>query len=302
MSTPLGRFITVFIALAVTATPVSAQSGQTAWGPWQFRFEVKDGAGLALRDVRFRERYIGYKFSMPVIRVRYAGDECGPYDDRIDWGAVHDVPWCGNAKICQRSYTSGGRNWLEIGILAHIGQYRLYQAWYLSDDGWIQPHLWSKGLQCHLDHEHHTYWRLDFDIDYAASDQAFVFDNNRPNEGWGPGWHEHDKELDSVKNPPTDRKWFVRDAVTSRGCWLLPGMHDGTADSFSTKDYAARLYHAIEDVGWMFGAWGHLGYLNGENIRRRDVVVWYVAHLHHEASHGGDQWHGMGPWIKVHQP
>jgi hypothetical protein len=298
------------IGLCLLAFPSAAQaqahSGHTAWRGWDFNWEIKDGAGLAIRNVRWKEEQIIYKASMPVIRVRYDGNVCGPYQDRLDWYNLIDIPFCANQRVCQRGYTdAGGRNWCEIGVLAAIGAYRLYQAYYFSDDGYIQFRCWSRGLHCNKDHDHHMYWRIDFDIGDAARDQVFVYDNNRPNNGWGPGWLKYTTELNTLKNPGTSRQWFVRDNNTGHGCWLIPGP-DGTATAFSTKDTAPRLYHGMsEDAPWAFGAGdyngvgGHLGYLNGEDIQEKDVVVWYVAHLRHIAADGENHWAWDGPLLKV---
>ena len=289
----------VALVILLAGTPaVFAQSGQTVWGSWSFDWEVKDGAGIAIRNVVFDRHYVIYKASMPVIRVQYVSS-CGPYADRIDWGNLIGVPWCNGAKVCQRSFTASGRNWLELGVYARIGAYHLYQVWYFSEDGWVQARLYSKGLQCAYDHNHHPYWRMDFDVDGAADNQIFVFDNNRPNEGWGSGWHLITEELNQTKSPASGRVWFVRNDRTAKGIWVIPNPGDGVADSFCNKDAGMRLYHGAEDKPWAFGAWGHLGYDDGEVIAKRDIVFWYVAHMHHEASHGGDQWHGVGPWIFV---
>lgn len=295
----MGKFVLGTLVVLGLATPVMAHSGHTVWGGWTFDWEVKDNAGIALRNVYFNNELVFYKASLPVIRVRY-DHSCGPYQDRINWDKLVKISNCGNKKVCQKSYSSGGRNWLEVGVYARIGAYHIYQAWYLSHDGWIGPTMWSKGLQCNVDHDHHPYWRMDFDINGFTSDQVFVYDNNRPNEGWGPGWHKYPQEINDVKNPGTDRVWFARDNPTEHGVWVIPGP-DGAADSFSNKDAGVRRYHYAEDQPWPFGAWGHLGYLNGEDVQEKDIILWYVAHLHHEAAEGSDQWHWVGPWLLVHR-
>jgi hypothetical protein len=279
---------------------VIAQSGHTNWNGWSFDWEVKDGAGIALRNVSYNNEFVIWKASMPTIRVHYVtvgGHTCGPYADRIDTYNLVPISWCGNNKVCQQSYTSGGRNMLELGVEAKIGQYDLYQVWYLSQDGWLGAHLFGRGLQCQFDHDHHPYWRMDLDVNGFASDQVFVYDNNRQDQGWGRGWMKYTNELNDVKNPGTGRVWFVRDNPTGHGVWILPGTNDGTSDGFSTKDEATRLYRYSEDQPWPFGAWGHLGYDNGEGIQEKDVVFWYVAHMHHPAADGASVWHSAGPWM-----
>jgi hypothetical protein len=284
--------------------PVSAQSGHTNWNGWSFDWEVKDGAGLGLRNVSYKNEFVLWKGSMPTIRVKYVtvgGQTCGPYADRIDSNNLIPISWCGNNKVCQQSYMSGGHNMLELGVEAKIGQYDLYQVWYLTEDGWIGAHLFARGLQCQLDHGHHAYWRLDFDINGFPSDQVFAYDNNRPDQGWGKGWMKYKQEFNDVKNPGTARVWFVRDSPTGHGAWILPGTHDGTADTFSTKDAAGRLYRSSEDQSWLFGATGHLGYDNAEDIQEKDIVFWYVAHMQHAAAEGGTVWHSAGPWMLLHR-
>jgi Copper amine oxidase, enzyme domain len=293
--------VTRILLLVLLASPLFAQSGHTNWNGWSFDWEVKDGAGLGIRNVSYNNELVLWKASMPVIRVHYANNACGPYADRIDTYNLKPISWCNNATVCQKSYVSGGHNMLEIGIEANIGQYDLYQVWYLSQDGWIGAHLFSRGLQCQIDHEHHPYWRMDFDINGFPNDQIFVFDNNRPNQGWGPGWMKFTNERNDVKNPPTGRVWFVRDNPTGHGVWVFPDDANGPADTFSTKDIGARLYHYNEDEPWPFGATGHLGYDNNENIQEQDVVLWSVSHMHHQASQGSTVWHSSGPWMLVHR-
>jgi hypothetical protein len=292
------RLCALLCLLGLSSTAF-AHSGHVNWGPWRFDWEVYNNAGLAIRNVTFNNEEVLYKGSMPVIRVQYDDNACGPFADQISWGSLVDISNCGGGKVCQRTFTRDGVDWYEIGILAHIGSYRLYDVWYLSADGWINGVLWSKGLQCQVNHVHHPYWRMDFDINGFPSDQTFVFDNNRPDEGWGAGWHKHTNELNETKNPATGRDWFARDSPTGHGMWIIPSVADGTADSFSSVDAAPRLYHSAEDESWPFGAWGEVGYNNGEGLQEQDDVFWYVAHLHHHADEGSDQWHGAGPWFKV---
>ncbi len=255
------RFAVVLLVfLFAGSLPVSGHSGHTDWGPWSFDWEVKDGAGIAIRNVYYKHELVIYKANMPVIRVRYDGNASGPWADRIDWGNLQNyVSLCTSltygcgTKVCQKSYWIGSRHWLEIGVYATLGSYRLYPAWQLSEDGYIMPRLWSAGLQAPANHVHHPYWRIDFDVNGAASDQVFVYDSIRPNEGWGPGWHKYTQELNAVKNPLTNRRWYVRDNPTGHGVWIIPGPNDGFADLFSTKDVAPRLYHyPDEGVPWPF--------------------------------------------------
>lgn len=286
------------LGLLGLSTPASARSGATRWGPWRFDWQVNDGAGLALRNVHYQREPVIYKASVPVIRVRYDEDACGPFADRITWESLLEISSCGGRKVCQRSFSFGGQEWLEVGVLARIGEYQIYQVWYLSEDGQITPRMWSSGLQCDVSHDHHPYWRLDFDVADAGGDQVFVYDRNAPDEGWGPGWHQYTNELNDLKRGETSRRWFVRDSGTGHGVWILPGP-DGSADAFSSMDVAPRRHHHAEDTAWPSGVWGRLGYDDGESLREQDIVLWYVAHLRHLASEGPIDWHWVGPYLRV---
>jgi hypothetical protein len=290
--------LTVLLCVLGGASVTFAHSGHVNWGPWSFDWAVKDGAGLAIRQVKYNNEELLDKASMPVIRVKYNANACGPYADRIDWDSLVNISNCGGAKVCQETYSSGGQDWLEFGILAEIGEYRLYQVYYLSKDGKIHAALWSKGLQCEVNHTHHPYWRLDFDIKDAANDQVFVHSDNGGNEGWGPGWHKYTHEQQDTKNPAVNTHWFVRDNLTGHGAWILPSSLDGTADSFAPSDIAARLYHGSENQPWKFDI-NDVGYNNGEDIQEKDDILWYIAHLHHMAADGPGVWHHAGPWIVV---
>src|SRR6266705_2504479 len=100
--------------------PAQGHSGSKIWGGWTFDWEVKDNAGLALRDLYFNNELVAYKISMPGIRVRYVQKcgSCGPYLDRIHWGDMKIVKNCNGTKVCMREFSYDGRNWLEIGVVA----------------------------------------------------------------------------------------------------------------------------------------------------------------------------------------
>src|SRR5882762_1054354 len=87
-----------FCGALTLAHAASAQSGTTTWPPWVFDWEVKDGAGLALRRVFYQGENVLYKASLPVIRVQYQNDACGPFADQIKSDNLLSIPWCGGDK------------------------------------------------------------------------------------------------------------------------------------------------------------------------------------------------------------
>jgi hypothetical protein len=281
-----------------------AESGPVSWGPWSFDWVVADDSGIGIRNLKFEGRLLMHRGDMPVIRVKYDRDGgqggCGPYADRISWGNLSTDNNCHNGqKLCQRTFTSGGREWLEVSGRAFIGSYDIVQAWYFTRDGEVQPRLFSRGLQCQINHSHHPYWQLDFDVDGSAGDESFLFLPSFGNTGYGPGWFKYGNEFDSRRNPAERPQWYVRDAQTSRGVFILPSTTDGPHDGFSSINAAIRLYHGNEVGPWPFGATGELQYNNSENVSVQDNVFWYVGHLFHSASEGPSQYHSVGPILRV---
>jgi Copper amine oxidase, enzyme domain len=295
-----GSLFSAAAAFGLTCGDAYAQSANVKWGPWAFRWEVAGSSGISVRDVNFDGKKILHKGSMPVIRVKYDNNACGPYQDRISWGNfVTDNNCDDGQKICKRQFSFGGHQWLEISGRVFIGSYDIIQIWYFSDDGHMQPRLFSRGLQCRVNHQHHAYWMLDFDIDGSSGDEAFLHSPSIGNSGYGNGWFRYSNEFDSsrpVTDPPT---WFARDMQTLRGVMVTPGSTDKQADSFSTLNAGIRQYHSGETDDWQFGATGELGYKNGESVINQDNVLWYVAHLNHLSSEGPDHYQAVGPRLSV---
>jgi len=280
------------------------------WGHWTFDYSVSDSEGLSLFNGWYRGLEIFYKFSLPVIRVKYLHDAgwhtwagkysgAGPYSDQItrqiDTGDDHGLQiWTGTTKYVDLSqFRSGGVRWLAMSVYARIGAYHIVQAWHLSELGEILPRVWSKGLHRIMDHTHHPYWRLDFDIDGAPHNIVSSVDDVN-------GEFSYYTEANDFKNSAIHRHWHVWNTQTGRGVFIYPGEHDGIADAFSSIDVAVRRYHPEETNPWLsFGAWGELGFLDGEFVGDSDIVFWYIAHLFHHAAEGDDAWHGAGPTIKV---
>jgi hypothetical protein len=312
------------IASLFLPTPASAEprSGTVDWDKWSFGWEVDGNQSVVLTDVTYEGELVLTKASLPVIRVKYEREwpwyhpnswfgigrstgRCGPFQDRITWKHLETVREC-NSKVCVQSYTVGGVKWLEVGVYARIGEYHLYHAWYLNDQGEIRPVLQSRGLSCKTTHMHHPYWRFDFGVAGESGDQVFEYTDGVPDQGWGTGWRKYTKETNALKDQPRHRAWLVRDNRTGHGVWIMPGTGypplagDGAPQScFSKLDVGVRLYHEEEDTGWVFGARGELGYLDSESIQENNVVFWYVGHLPHEAALGPAAWLAIGPTLKV---
>jgi hypothetical protein len=275
-----------------------AVAGSIVWpGPgeplWRFNWRLADSPdeeGVVISSALYRDRQVFYKASLPSLRVQYDGP-CGPYKDPLNYNNSQTTTRCPTARVCVYSYVSAGVRGLSVESYHRIGAYRLTHRWVFWEDGQVYPRLWSAGLQCNYNHRHHAYWRFDFDIEGSADDQLLEYNTYN-------GWQTLATETSTVKYPPSRRSWAVMNRASGRGYHIYPGPNDGQADTFSNRDLWALRYQASEDRSGRQGTAyddGLAAYINGENINGQDLVVWYCGHLFHDASHGGDDWHSVGP-------
>lgn len=284
-----------------------AASGSIIWPSannpiWKLNYHLADGPdeeGIVIRDAYFRNRKVFYKASLPSLLVQYVAGG-GPYKDPLNFNNAVQTAQSGPDRVHIYTYQSNGIWGLAIESYHTIGKYRLTHRWIFWENGIISPRLYSAGLQHPYDHRHHAYWRFDFDIEGSGNDLALEFNSYTGNQGWGRGWHPKTKEWKRLKNPSSSRRWAILDKSSGRGYQLLPGPHDGVADSFSNGDFWVLRYHGSEDKNGRQGSrWSDdlAPYVNGEDIDGTDVVLWYCGHLFHKADghHDGDEWHHVGP-------
>ena len=275
-------------------------SGTVSWNGWTFTYDVSGNFdGLSLTGVQYNSRQLMKKISLPVMRVFYNNNTCGPYADRLG-GTLSPIPWAANATVAKREFSLNGRQWYEIGIRDQIGSYDIYQVYYLSNDGIIDAHIYSKGLQCVIDHVHFPNWRVDFDLDGAGNDQIQL--------DAGAGFTTKLTEFNANATEAVNHAWQVRDSVTGTFVDVLPGFTDFTIPDGSTTQPVTgytnhtvfgRLYKAAEDGGWTFGPNTQVPYNEGESINNTDVVLWYEGYLPHSAAEGSALWHSTGVRLAV---
>ncbi|MFI7002313.1 hypothetical protein [Nocardia sp. NPDC050175] len=275
-----------------------SSSGTVSWPPeapvWKFLWEVLDGKSeaIAFRDVYYKGIKVLHRASLPMIRVQYDGGAGGPYKDQLSSGNMQ-------RPVAVYEGTNPDYRFLVVESYHVIGRYRLLNRWIFRSDGIILPQLYSAGLQHPANHRHHTYWRFDWDIDGAANNLALQHALTSQDWGYGPGWIPRTSELSSIHIG--DNRWAVLKKGTGRGFLIDKGPFDGASDWFSRLDVAITAYHGPEDLGGALGGpnddeiWRHV---NGENTDGADIVMWYVAHLAHEAHDGGDEWHVCGPILR----
>lgn len=306
-----------FIAIALGAfclflmpQSVSAQSGSINWSGWTFDYEIGvELDGVAIKNVQFQGNKIMERGSFPAMPVYYQNNQCGPYLDRLD-GDLSAVSWANNDRVVSREFTVNGEQWYELGIRQFIGQYDIYQVWYFNGNGIVDAHLFSRGLQCQVFHEHYPHWRFDFDIGDSANDQIL----RQTSSGLQP----YTNEFNVAATQAQDHGWVVRDTVSGNkveinldsGTWNVAGTVIPET-TYANNRVAGRLHRNGEE-DW--GSVGHgslpanwnggqnaINYGNNENINGQDVVLWYSGYLPHTASEGSALWHSTGVRIKWSQ-
>jgi len=272
-----------------------AQAATVQWEGWKFNYSTSNNSsGLVLTNVNYNDKKILAKASMPVMRVRYDNDVCGPYADIMSTYALRSATQgapnnaCDNKATCQRTFTIDGEKMLEVGSNWQIGEYQIYQTYYFSEQGYMDSRVYSRGLQCQTNHSHHAHWMFDFDIDGAENDRVVLPDGTIP-----------DEEFNSRKTESA--YWDIEDSVTNSSVRLSPSADDGAVSDFAQWDLAVRAMNNAEIGRWRLGARGEIGnnYMNNQNINSADSVVWYVSHLPHSANEGSTLWHASGPRIEV---
>ena len=289
--------VTSILTLPVVSPAQTA--GSVTWSGWTFTYEVNGRFdGLTIKGVKFQGLPLISRISLPVVRVFYDNNTCGPYADRLG-GTLSPIPWAGNAIVGQREFTLNGQQWYEIGIRDQIGNYDLYQVYYFSTDGILDAHIYSKGLQCVVNHVHYPNWRIDFDIVDGANDQI--------QRNTGTEYVTMLNEFNANATEAIDHGWRVRDSVTGNFVDVLPGFTDFTIPTQTTEPvtgYAnntvfGRLYKSTESSAWTFGPNTQVPYNNGEPIDNTDVVFWYEGYMPHSAADGSTLWHSTGLRLAV---
>ena len=293
------------LLMSVATLPVAGlaqTSGAVTWNDWTFTYEVSTKLeGLALKGVQYKGFPFIYRLSFPVMRVFYTNNVCGPYADRLG-GTLTPIPWANNALVAKREFTLNGRHWYEIGIRDVIGNYDLYQVYYLSADGILDAHVYSKGLQCVIDHVHYPNWRIDFDIQGGSNDQIL--------QNTASGYQVKPTEFNAKVTDALNNAWRVRGATTNSYVDVLPGFTDFTIPDPTTNPVDpvsgsanhtvfGRLYKSAEDTGWTYGPNVQVPYNNGEAIDGKDLVFWYEGYLPHSAAEGSGLWHSTGLRLAV---
>ena len=310
-----------------TAKFVISSGGKTIWTFKAIRPSASSGtraSGIELRDVKYKGKTVLFQAHAPILNVKYDSG-CGPTYRDWQWdewplhctGAVI-TPWLrfcnAPAKTILDPPNADGGDF-PGGIAVYFdGQeivlktqmfaswYRYVMEWRFHVNGTLKPRFGFGAVNlnncpCNV-HRHHVYWRLDFDIVSAG--------NNLVREFNGPNTH-HDIIYELKRRPKAPhRHWEISNTRTGEKYALIPGPNDGVSDAYGVGDLWVVKYHPGElDDGWaaVSGTDAQTmanidNFVNGEVVKKKDVVIWYGAHFKHDETQPGGGSHIVGPEIR----
>lgn len=278
-----------------------------------------DGSGIDLYDIQYNGHLVMKRAHAPILNVKYAPGGCGGAglcyrdwsDEEVRFEAINET---GPVTAGPGAYVETvvpARTVCDVGGGVDLGNFRGVAAQRLASQfilttqteaGWYRYTMrWTFALDgsfygwfgfsatthpcVMVDHTHHNYWRLDFDIDGFRGDSVQVGPPAGIPVPPGPVrmLGREDKKL---QDPGTT--WIVRDQQTGRGYRLLPGP-TVAADSFAVSDHWFLQYNAneITDVGEPGPACAIKfdRYVNQQRVEEDDVVFWVRGGQFHD---GGD--------------
>lgn len=290
-----------------------------------------NGSGVELRFVDYRGKRVLYRAHVPILNVKYDGNACGPYRDWQNQEGMIQATGTDVApgfRLCpspaQTILDTGSDTGNFLGTAIYVqgqevvlvnemqaGWYRYVSEWRLHANGTIRPRFGfsavSSSCVCNV-HHHHAYWRLDFDIRTAGNNRVREF-NKPPLVGFS-NWHNKNYEIRRPRDPARNRKWRVENAASGEGYDIIPGPDDGVAtaapdwpfpkgDVWILRYRGSEIDDGVVAVGPPYEA-GLDGWVNGESIQNKDVVIWYGAHFSHDVTHEppGSHGHIVGPVLK----
>ena len=296
------------------------QGGTTTWRFLLVRpagSSGTNGSGVELRYVDYKGKRLLYRAHVPILNVKYDGDACGPYRDRQDregmfqtngWTLFPGFRFCSSpAQTVLDSGSDTGNfqgvafyfqgNELVLVSEMEAGWYRYISLWRLGADGRIRARFGfsavSSSCVCNV-HNHHAYWRFDFDVRTAANNRVREFNDPCLPAFCPSNWHDKVYEIQRPRDPGRKRKWRIDNTVSGEAYDLVPGGNDGVASQmadwpFGMGDVWILRYHGNEiDDGSV--AWGppyEVGmgnWITGESVLNQDVVIWYGAHFRHDVN------------------
>jgi len=285
------------------------KGGETIWSFLAIRPAASSGtraSGLELRDVFYRGKKVLARAHAPILNVHYDGDACGPYRD-WQWQEGNFVARGRDVLSGVRALTAPPETILDndadngsfrglayyanedtvtLASEMEAGWYRYISYWIFGDNGTIKPRFGFDGVSdsciCAI-HHHNVYWRFDFDVVTPQNNQISLVSGGTP--------QVQTAEARQLRSP--GQTWLVRNTVSGEAYSIVPGLHDGTADSYAKGDLWLLLFKtgAELDDGVNCTSCGSTTSIQIDNFvgpealtSASNVVVWYGAHFDHDVD------------------
>jgi hypothetical protein len=283
-----------------------------------------DGSGLELRDVFYKGQRILRRAGLPLLNVNYDPGGCGSYRDwqsgPMDFetdgilgppGSRYAEPTKPPRTMCDDAGQGGGnfqgvaaeKNADRLVLTTHLqsGPYRYTQKWIFRLDGSIDARIafTARVDPCNVKpHNHHAYWRLEFDI---GGDGADYIEDASPTSDAALSWRRIRTEASLHNDPIRGGAWRVQSAAAQRGYEIVSSPQNGRADAWAAADAWVLRFHPdeLDDGGARQGSQGSAvqldRYLNGESVDGANLVLWVHATDRHD---GNDRCHFIGPTLR----
>jgi Cu2+-containing amine oxidase len=244
---------------------------------------------------------------VPILNVLYDGNTCGPFRDWQYAESQFNADPANGTNVAPgvRSCTIPATTEIETandagnhqGIAYYnegdavvlvsemsAGWYRYISEWRFHQDGTLKPRFGMGAVQngCTCQgHQHHVYWRFDFDVN--GTDNA-VFEGRRPNTFNTP----LAAETKRYRLSKGYMAWLVQNPSTGDAYLVRPSANDGLAlddtTGYARGDFWLLRYRSTEldDSAVRTNTQANLdAFVNGEPTADKDIVIWYGAHINH---------------------
>jgi hypothetical protein len=283
-----------------------------------------DGSGLELRDVSYKGLRVLRRAGLPLLNVDYDPGGCGSYRDwqhgLIEFDAegtrpspIHNYIEATRPPrtMCDQPDMEGGNftgvaaeklpEQLVLTTQLQSGPYRYTQKWIFRLDGSIDARIafTARVDPCNVKpHNHHGYWRLEFDI---GGDAADYLEEATENSAAALSWKRVLTETSHHGNSIRGGAWRIQSSTAQRGYEIVSGPQNGHADAWAGADAWTLKFHPdeLDDGGARQGPAGSAvqldRYLNGESVDGANLVLWVHATDRHD---GNDRCRFVGPTMR----
>jgi hypothetical protein len=278
-----------------------------------------NGEGIRITNLKYKGVTVLKDAGVPVLNVLYVPGGCGCFRDWFDSERAFECAPVPSAGYCTGTATPpttvcnhpGSDAGSFSGVAVHdkgtslklisqtqAGWYRYIATWEFFPDGSFRPgmDITSVNNSCVAStHDHHAYWRMDFDVDGSGNDFAHVVGASTS--------QRQGIEASYIDTPTTRTHWRLGSTGSRARVHVERTEEDGDAqgDTFGKADGWLLAYSASELTDSGGGCAINIPYVTGQDVDDADIVLWVHSQSLHIGEPGGISHDcGMfGPIVKV---